>query len=248
MCTSECSEWHGWVIAGVPPHVRDRLVKRGLNHRLIGLLGCTEAEASVKIRTILTSSEQEHLPAVLRAWQLGRHVLDDEKMRFAWGLPTVTQTCTSTQDPGLNVRERAGAAAKRQKRDGTTIPTVSNVAHALVSLQTQEQSEADALGEQLLVLADEIPHAGCWTRVAGRQKQRELLSRLFTPTKASTRLRYMGEISRYRQWAQRGQHDKWDWSADALANYIWDRQDEPCGATVPTSILVAIRVIGVYFS
>ena len=56
MAMQSNTQWYGWVVAGVPAAIQEGLERRGINQRLVGLLGTTEAEASGSIRAILAIS------------------------------------------------------------------------------------------------------------------------------------------------------------------------------------------------
>ena len=99
--------WPGWILAGVPEEVRDDLISKGINHRLVGLMGTNAEQATNTIHKVLSSrANGETIAAVLRAWRLGAHVVALEVSGCVWAELTHDVTASGIASAGGGGRHK----------------------------------------------------------------------------------------------------------------------------------------------
>ena len=237
--------WLGWTLAGVPDEIRNTLLRRGITHRLIGLLGSDVVGAEARIREVFRNEiSGDAMAAVIRAWRLGAHVVALEVQSYVWSPAGV---CVTTDSHGASSSALMPSPTKKcktsfQPRKVGVLP--SGEAGQEEALRLKHQSERMQMAHEMLRWAKEVPEAWCWTLMAGRGSGDDVMLKWFEPSKASTRTKHVGELKRLQRWCVAHGKGKWDWRAEVLSDYFADRQSEPCGPTVPSSILTAVNHVG----
>ena len=233
-------DWVGWRIAGVRPEVLSKRSNAGITHRLIGVLGHNkEAATRAGYKILGNDADPADVASLVRAYIMGQTIVEDEVISSRYA------SQSSAQDNYKTVHATAGIvhSCTRTHSELNCIPRKRPLVETGELLRDHETQASRTEAQRLMQLAKQVPAAGCWRRVIGRSNAEEQLTRWFTPTKASSRRTYLNEFLRFQTLAKRSGRNPWDLSADALGRCIWDRQDEPCGATVPMAILHAVSTI-----
>ena len=169
--TDMTREWSGWTLAGVPIETRQELMRKGIDHRLVGLLGASEAQATKTIHQLLgVNVNGEVVASVLRAWKLGSHVVALEVQANVWtenlsrgdNVGSSHAARVQLHDDRIVKRARTSSMDCRapRGRNQTSIECANR------SLHEKEADERNGQAEELMTWARAIPHARCWAMVA----------------------------------------------------------------------------------
>ena len=130
-----------------PCDVKRELPRKGINHRLIGLMGDDAEEAEENIYRIRgKGASKEVVESVIRAWRLGAHVVEHEMRECIWS-EKITGAC-GTQGPpsekgyiNADVRTKRaevmmpGARVPRGKVNASPEQSTCNALHNLIALR-----------------------------------------------------------------------------------------------------------------